>query len=241
MRMNDLKRLSELKPELKVEWFKRISEFAMGFLLLWCALPLMFNDSTHSATAALGVSIIMAAIYWAMCVTSVKLGIDARLFTIAQYSFRIPPWAPVVPHAMFFVIGVIQFTGGWRREKKRSQPNRSNFPSRYRRRNSRRWTLPLVVFGIWPRLTSTTSESGSPNDRPTRERMSCASVCSASPSMSEISSTTTASSPSAPRATLKAPQRSAPPRAGGALGEPFDFVRHDVVAVDDQQVFQGGP
>ncbi len=114
MRLDDLRKLSELKPEMMVEFFRRVSEFAMGFLLLWCALPLMLNDSSHGAIAAIGISVIIAAVYWALCLASVKLAGDARVFEIFSQSIKVPLWAPLIPHGIFFIVGFIQFY--WRME-----------------------------------------------------------------------------------------------------------------------------
>ena len=109
MRLNELKRNSEYKPELMVEWYKRVSEFAMGFILLWCALPLMLSDSAHSPVTSIAFGTLLAAVYWCLCMASAKLGVDATSFTLFAHTLKIPVWAPLIPHGIFFIVGFIQF------------------------------------------------------------------------------------------------------------------------------------
>ncbi len=109
MRLNELKKNSEYKPELMVEWYKRVSEFVMGFILLWCALPLMLSDSAHSPVTSIAYGIIMAAFYWVMCMASIKLGVDGTTLSLFSQSVKVPVWAPLIPHGIFFVAGFIQF------------------------------------------------------------------------------------------------------------------------------------
>ncbi len=114
MRLNELKKLSEFKPELMVDWYRRIGEFAMGFLLLWLALPLMLSDSAGSAVTSIAYSTLIAAFYYGFCEAAKKLGVDGTVITLFTHSLKVPVWAPLIPHCIFFVIGFIQFY--WRME-----------------------------------------------------------------------------------------------------------------------------
>ncbi|MEI6233963.1 MAG: LptF/LptG family permease [Planctomycetota bacterium] len=109
MRLDELKKNSEYKPELMAEWYRRVSEFAMGFILLWCALPLMLSDSTHSPVTSIAFSTLLAAVYWIMCMACAKLGADGASFTLFAYVIKFPIWAPIIPHCFFFIVGFIQF------------------------------------------------------------------------------------------------------------------------------------
>lgn len=105
MTLSELKKLSEFKPELMVDFYKRIGEFLMGVLLLWCTLPLMLSDN-RTTVVSIGSSILIGAAYWGLCVVASKLAADTK-----SWSAYIPhgPWLPLVPHGIFFVIGWIQF------------------------------------------------------------------------------------------------------------------------------------
>lgn len=99
MRLEELDALSAYKPALKVDWYRRISECLMGLFLLWCALPLMFNDSTGSPVKAIAMSVLFAAVYWGLCEFAAS---KAR-------ANLLPAWAPLMPHASFCLLGIWQF------------------------------------------------------------------------------------------------------------------------------------
>jgi len=105
MTLNELRTLSEFKPELMVEFYKRIGEFLMGVLLLWCALPLMLSDN-RTIVVSIGTSILFGAVYWGLCKVSERLAAESK-----NWMAFIPhgPWLPLVPHAIFLVIGWVQF------------------------------------------------------------------------------------------------------------------------------------
>lgn len=99
MRLAELDALSEYKPALKVDFYRRISEFMLCLFILWCAMPLMFNDSTTSPWKAIVFAILFAGIYWGSCEFAAT---KARANVL-------PAWSALVPHAVFFVIGSIQY------------------------------------------------------------------------------------------------------------------------------------
>ena len=71
----------------------------MGLFLLWCAVPLMFNDSTGSPVKAIAMSVLFAAVYWGLCEVAAS---KARANVL-------PAWAPLLPHAGFCLLGIWQF------------------------------------------------------------------------------------------------------------------------------------
>jgi lipopolysaccharide export LptBFGC system permease protein LptF len=103
MRLSELKKLSEFKPELMVDWYKRISEGLMGVLLLWCALPMMLSDSRRGTVMAIASSIFIGAVYLGLCMASAKFA-ESRISSPGMV-----PWLPLIPHAIFFVFGWFQF------------------------------------------------------------------------------------------------------------------------------------
>ena len=112
----------------------------------------------------------------------------------------------------------------------------SNVPSTYRLRTSFRCIFPLVVRGMRPRRTKTTSASGRPRARPTSILISRAIASSWSASSVaglDHEDRLLAGGAARHRERGGAHQTAAP---GHAVGETLDLVRHEIVAADDEHV-----
>ncbi|MCY3019283.1 MAG: LptF/LptG family permease, partial [Planctomycetota bacterium] len=98
MSMADLEAASRVKPELKVEWWRRVTEVAMGLFLLWLAIPLLVSER-RGPVWGVGFSIAFGAAYWGLNMACAEGARQARL----------PVWSPVLVAALFLVLGLWQY------------------------------------------------------------------------------------------------------------------------------------
>lgn len=96
--LESLQAASKVKPELQVEWWRRVSEFSMSIFLLWLTIPFLVSES-RSLIMGVGLSIMFAAAYWSLNMIAAEAG-KAGVG---------PLWSPLIPHAVFFVIGSIHY------------------------------------------------------------------------------------------------------------------------------------
>lgn len=99
MRLDELRAASAVKPELGIEWWRRVSEGAMGVFLLWMVIPLLLREEARGPLIAVASSILLGALYW---------GLNMSCVEIARKNM-LPVWAPVLPHALFLLVGLRRF------------------------------------------------------------------------------------------------------------------------------------
>ena len=95
MNLSELLAASEAKREYSVELWRRLSEAAMALFLLWAAVPLLLREETRRPLLGVGLSILLGAAYWSCNIGCVEAARENML----------PCWAPLLPHALFLVIG----------------------------------------------------------------------------------------------------------------------------------------
>ncbi len=116
-------------------------------------------------------------------------------------------------------------------------PGRGCRAGRPRARRAR-WTLPLVVLGIWPRRTKRTSASSTPNPSETFSRISPARRRQPRRILLEGLDHHHRHLALGALGHRKGAAAQSAAAAGGRFGQPFDLVRHQVVAAQDQEVLE---
>jgi lipopolysaccharide export LptBFGC system permease protein LptF len=99
MNLRELLSAGGLKREYTIEFFRRIFEVLMALFLLWASLPLLLKEEAKHQFLGIGFSILLAAAYWGLNVSCSE----------AARGNLLPLWAPVIPHALFMMIGIRNF------------------------------------------------------------------------------------------------------------------------------------
>jgi lipopolysaccharide export LptBFGC system permease protein LptF len=98
MSLVEISAASKIKPELKVEWWRRISEWSLAVFLLWMTIPLVVSEA-RSPLVGVAISILLGAVCWFLNMACAEAGRSGYL----------PPWAPLIPPGILFVIGSIHY------------------------------------------------------------------------------------------------------------------------------------
>ncbi|HEY3323985.1 MAG TPA: LptF/LptG family permease [Planctomycetota bacterium] len=86
------------RPDLQVDWWRRISEWTMGVFLLWMTIPLLVSEQ-RGPFVGVALSILVGAATWALnlgCASQAHAGV-------------LREWAPVLPPAILFVLGSVHY------------------------------------------------------------------------------------------------------------------------------------
>jgi len=101
MGLRELAEASKVKPELKVEGWRRLAAAAMSVFLLWLAIPLLVSE-TRGPVWGVGLSILIGAAYWGLSLACME-GARRNL---------LPVWAPLIVTALFCALGLARFYRG---------------------------------------------------------------------------------------------------------------------------------
>jgi len=94
--LDELQSASQIKPEIKVEWWRRISEWSLAIFLLWMTFPLLVSEE-RNPIVGVAISILLGAACWTINMACTEAGRSGYL----------PLWAPLLPPVLLF------FTGGY--------------------------------------------------------------------------------------------------------------------------------
>ena len=92
--LDELQSASQIKPEIKVEWWRRISEWSLAIFLLWMTIPLLVSEE-RNPIVGVAISIFLGAACWTVNLVCTEAGRSGYL----------PLWAPLLPPLLLFFAG----------------------------------------------------------------------------------------------------------------------------------------
>jgi len=98
MGLKELQAAALIKPEFNVEWWRRVSEWTLAVFLLWLTIPLLVSE-IRGHFVGVAMAILFGALSWALTVACTEAGRMGHL----------PQWAPLLPPALFLVLGSFQY------------------------------------------------------------------------------------------------------------------------------------
>ncbi|HYG74165.1 MAG TPA: LptF/LptG family permease [Planctomycetota bacterium] len=98
MGLTELQAASRVKPELNVEWWRRISEWTLAVFLLWLTIPLLVSE-VRGPFMGVALSILLGGMSWALTVACTEAGRTGAW----------PSFAPLFPPILFLVLGSITY------------------------------------------------------------------------------------------------------------------------------------